>query len=259
MSSLAQLTLQAQQRCDRVNATTITAGEWTTMVNASVQELYGTLCSTYEDYNVKSVTFTLPGGDPPLNQIALGEANVPAGYPTSLPQITDFYLMRALWWQASPAPSTRWVPLLKCAGFLERHRFLGPNVSLYYGSTPSAFLLYGTVLEVLPPASSGGTYMLLYVPQMPQLVGPNEDIAPYWLSVNGWDEYIVLDVAAKALIKEESIESANILLQQKQAVLQRVLKEAAPRDDGQPGMIQDVQRAQQWDLNGYGGRQGGWW
>ena len=220
------------------------------MVNASVQELYGTLASTYQDYNVKQQTFTLIGGDPPGNTLAVGPGT----------QFSDFYLLRGVWFQANPGPGVRWVPLLRLASLLERHVYLGPNVSLYYGSVPSAFNLLGGNLEVLPPQSSAGVYMLTYVPTMPLLVGPNDDIAPYWLSTNGWDEFVVLGVAAKALIKEESIESANLLLQMQNGVRERILREAAPRDDNQPGQIADIQRARAWGLNGWNERGGGgWW
>ncbi len=249
MTTLSTLTTNAQYRCDRANATSITTAEWTSYINASVQELYGVLCSTYEDWNVKATTLTLTGGDPPANQVSLGQGNT----------ITDFLTLRAVWWQAAPSPGVRWLPLRKCAGLLERHRYLGPNVSLIYGSSPSVYLLYGNVLEILPPQASGGVYQILYVPQMPLLVNPSDDIAPYWLSVNGWDEYVVLDAAAKALIKEESLETASLLLQQKEQLKARILNEAKPRDDGEAGRIQDVQNIRTWDFSGSRGGDFGWW
>ena len=43
---------------------------------------------------------------------------------------------------------------------------------------------------------------------------------------------------------------AEIIMAMKEKVLSRVMKEAAPRDDGQPGQIQDVQRAQMFGLDG---------
>ncbi len=230
MVAASDMILAAQQRCDRVNASTILAAEWLSMVNASVQELYGTLTSTYQDYNVKRFTFALAGGDPPLNTLLVGPST----------QVPDFFQPRGLWWQLSPSPGVRWMRLARLANLLERSRFTTPLISLQYGQMPSAWDLRGNEIEILPPQASGGSYMLNYVPTMPRLLSPDATIDAQWLTINGWDEYVVLDVAAKALIKEESLETANLLLQQKEQLRQRILREAAPRDDSEPGQIADM-------------------
>lgn len=252
MSSLASLSTWAQQRADRSNFAYQT-GEVTALINSSVQELYALLTSTYEDYNCKRYQFTLAGGDPPGNVLLVGPG-------TSVP---DFLFLRALWWQAQSGPGIRYLPITRLASMLERARYVGPSISLYYGQVPRVFDLFGQTLEVLPPISSAGTYMLTYVPTMPLLVNPTDTIDQYWLSVLGWDEYVVVDTAAKLLIKEESLDTANLLLQQKAALRARILTEAKPRDDSQPGQIADVEGARRnfgtmgWGSGG-AGPWGGW-
>jgi hypothetical protein len=246
--ALSDLILAAQQRCDRVNASTITTQEWTSYVNGSAKELYGLLCSTYEDYNVSPYQFTLTGGDPPLNTLTLGPGSA----------VGDFYQARALWRQLTVTPQTRWARL-KRTNLVERNMYTGPTVSLLYGQMPMAWNLLGSALEVLPSASSAGQYLLYYVPAMPSLVQQTDSIDKYWLTINGWEEYVVLDAAAKALIKEESYEAAAVMLQQKSACRERILREAAPRDDSEPARIIDIKSVDRnYGLEGWGGPNGGW-
>ena len=249
MPSLADLTLASQQRCDRVNTSTITSPEWTGMINRSVQELYGVLTSTYQDFNVRRYPFTLAGGTSG-NFINVGQGT----------QVPDFLLVRGLWYQVNGGPPVRWKTLLRLNAFVERNMHIGPIISLLYGSVPDCWDLMGNQLEVLPDVSSAGQYLLSYVPIMPQLVQPGETIDQYWLAVNGWDEYVILDAAAKACIKEESLDTAQLLLQQKEQLRQRILREAQPRDDSGPGRIADVKRVRSSDgyLGGGRGPYGGW-
>jgi hypothetical protein len=249
MTALADLVLAAQQRCDRVNATTITTAEWYSYVNASVQELYGALTSTYEDYNVKSYAVTLVGGAQGLNQFQVGPGS---GVP-------DFFQPRAFWLQIGGSP-TPYVTIPRLESFAERNIYTFPSIIPVYGAIPSRWNLMGSTIEVLPPSVAGSSYVLWYVPTMPQLVNPTDTIDQYWLTVNGWSEYVVLDVAAKACIKEESLDTAQLLLMQKKDVAARIMRESMPRDISQPKAIVDMARVRNpwggWTSGGIAG--GGW-
>ena len=251
MTSLADLRLRSLQRADRVNASTLTVSEVNYLVNSSVQELYSAVVSVNEDYNAGQYLFTLAGGDPPLNQITVGPG-------TNLP---NFLRARGLWRQLTGAPTTRWAPLRRLGNLIERNMYVGPTVSLLYGQIPTAWNLYGNVVEVLPPPASGGTYQLMYIPTMPTLVLDTDTIDQYWLTLLGWDEYVVYDVAMKVLLKEESLDSAGVCSGQAQKVKTRVLLEATPRDDSEPGQIADVKTVRSnYGLGGWGGMggDGGW-
>lgn len=249
MAALSDLVLAAQQRCDRVNASTISTQEWYSYVNQSLQELYATLCQCNDDWNAVQYQFTLSGGDPPGNTLTIGPG-------TSVP---NFYKPRGVWRMLTVTPSLRWAPLRRLANLIERNQYVGPTISLLYGQIPSAWNLYGNQLEILPPASSAGTYNLLYVPTLPTLVNPTDTIDQYWLTVNGWQEFVTYDVAGKALVKEESLDTAQICFAQAQQVKRRVIEEATPRDDSEPGQIGDVMRVREnFGLGGWGGGNEGW-
>jgi hypothetical protein len=249
MTSLSDLVLSAQQRCDRVNATTITTAEWYQYANASAQELYGAICATNEDYNVKSYPVTLVGGAQGQNQFSVGPN-------TAVP---DFLFPRAFWLQIGGSP-TPYVTIPRLESFAERNLYTFPTVVPVYGAIPSRWNLMGNIIEVLPPSVAGSSYVLWYVPRLPTLVNPTDTIDAFWLTINGWDEYVVLDVAAKACIKEESLDTAQILLSQKKEIKARILAEGVPRDISQPRAITDMARVRNpWGGWGAGGIAGGGW
>lgn len=71
-------------------------------------------------------------------------------------------------------------------------------------------------------------------------------------AVSGWEEYIVLDAAIKALIKEESDPSA--LLTQKAALTQRIMAAAPSRDAAIAPTVSDAAALESpWGYYGYGG------
>lgn len=70
--------------------------------------------------------------------------------------------------------------------------------------------------------------------------------------ISGWEEYVVIDAAIKALIKEESDIQGLVL--QKEAMLQRINEVAESRDAGIPSRVTDTQSIDYGDgCNGYGG------
>jgi sensor c-di-GMP phosphodiesterase-like protein len=77
---------------------------------------------------------------------------------------------------------------------------------------------------------------------------------PY--SYSGWHEYVVLDVAAKSLAKQQLMDQAQELLNRKAAMLERIETEAANRDVGQPNTATNT-RAMLGDPNFGGGFMGG--
>lgn len=72
--------------------------------------------------------------------------------------------------------------------------------------------------------------------------------------VSGWEEYIILDAALKAMGKEES--DPSLMAQQKLMMKQRLIDMAANRDAGNPATVADVQSSDFWMPNGFSGS--GW-
>ena len=85
-----------------------------------------------------------------------------------------------------------------------------------------------------PYNSSGQSFTVQYVPSCPLLVYDTDTFD----GVNGWEEYIVVDVAIKALTKEES--STQELEAAKMALLKRIESSAPNRDAGMSGRVTDI-------------------
>ena len=97
---------------------------------------------------------------------------------------------------------------------------------------------------------------------MPYTAGSVPDQAvPSWQNVldgvNGWEEYVVIDVAMKMMAKEES--DTSVLERRKAAIIRRLEAEAANRDMGMPAHVVDVPDYDGGNgSNGAGGMFGGW-
>jgi hypothetical protein len=88
---------------------------------------------------------------------------------------------------------------------------------------------------------------LWYIPRLTLLVNAGDTLD----GVNGWEEFIVIDAAIKALQKEES--DCSLLMAQRQAIITRIEDEAARRDAGMPIRITDTRRANGYWLNRFYG------
>jgi len=84
---------------------------------------------------------------------------------------------------------------------------------------------------------SGGSAELWYVPQMTKLSADGDvvdSVLPY-----GWEDFAALHAAHRLLIREESVEHAQLIGAEKAKILQRIVALAEPRDTGDPEGIAD--------------------
>lgn len=74
-----------------------------------------------------------------------------------------------------------------------------------------------------------------------------------WDGINGWEEYVVLDAAIVAMLKEETDPSG--LMSQKAEIDRRIIDMADSRDKGRPARLQDVQQMElsDWFYDDYRG------
>ena len=248
MTTLGDVILGGQQLADRgASGGPILTPEWISYANRALQELYGVLTSTYEDYNVNAYDFTLAGGSITGNQL-------PVGPGTAVP---DFFQPRALWLNSSGIGPTPFVTITRLPSLNEQNLYSFPSIVPLYGAVPSHWNLLGSNIQIIPVNITSLTYRLLYVPTLPQFTDTQQPLDKYWLTVNGWHEYAMIDVAIKALIKEESLDTAALLEQKKQAQLTRILKECCPRDVSEPRAIVDMKRVR-FAWPGWGAGNIGW-
>lgn len=212
MTTLADLRLRAQRRADMEDSTFISTTEWTDYINQGMNELYDLLISAYEDYFTTSTTLTINSG-----------ANT-----VSLP--ATFYKLRGLDYQVD---SNTWRTL---RWFQFNDRNVGSNRSSW--GRDRSYQIIGDTIEVVPENVASGTYRLWYAPGPTQLSADGDSI-PTAMSKFGWDEYIALYAAERALVKEES--DVQMILVAKEALRSRIMKMSANRQIDQSETVQDVQ------------------
>ena len=111
----------------------------------------------------------------------------------------------------------------------------------------------GNGIEVYP-VNSNTTMRWRYVPIYTQLL-QDTDMMPF--SISGWSELVIVDVAIKALVQEESFDEAAAFSTERQALIDRINAIAPNRDAGQPNTVSNT-RGQMGDpsFNGWGGSGG---
>lgn len=263
--NLGYLRYQSRLRADMLKSNFVTNDEWNLMINLSAAELYGLLVTKFgEDYFLAPLQvfitngiqfYPLPDGTNFKNTNGQPDPN---GNPA--PACFKVYGVDLNSYGASLSSATGWVSMSRF-NIADRNKynlFLGAasnNVAGQYAQFQ--YREMGTTLEVLP-INSGQYLRLWYVPIAQQLL-QDIDMLPY--SYSGWHEYVVLDVAAKALAKKQFMDQAQELLNRKAEMLMRIETEAANRDVGQPNTSTNS-RSMLGDPNFgggiYGNGTGGW-
>lgn len=236
MATLPQMTLAdirsaAQRRADMVNSSFVSTAEWTEYINGSYFELYDVLVQKYgDDYNVQQGNATTSG--------ATQFISLPA----------DFYKLVGVDLQVS-APD--WWVTLRPFEFAERNRFALRNYQSFYGLSNLRYHLQGGNLMLSPQPAGGQNLRIWYIPRLSPLVNET-DVAD---GISGWLDYVIVDAARKALLKEES--DASGLMAEKAELLRRIDAAAENRDAGAPQTVADTASSNPWmpwgGLDGIGG------
>jgi hypothetical protein len=214
-ATLESLRQRCRERTDKVNSTFVKTAEWNELINQSWTELYGLLITAYADYYATPISMAV------TNNVEY----------TELP--SDFFKLRA----AFPLDGTQRLPRLRQVDITD----LGQSSYPYVRSTQTiyGYVLVGSRIYWAPKPTASSTVEFWYVPQPQRLVSDQDVISSQ--VVDGWDEYIVNDVAMKVRLKEEGDAAPHAAL--KQRFIDRVIGECSSRDAGMPGKVLDVERA----------------
>lgn len=236
--NLGYLRYQARLRSDMLMSQFVTDDECNIMINKSIAELYDILvCKFGEDYFLAplqvfstngSQFYPLPDGTNYKNTNGIPD-------PNGSPALACYkvYGLDLNSYGANLSNATGWVSMSRF-NISDRNKynlFLGAasnNVAGQYAQFQ--YREMGTNLEVLP-INSGQYLRLWYVPIAKQLL-LDTDMLPF--SYSSWDEYVIVDVAAKMLAKQEFYQQAAELVGRKEALEVRIETTAANRDVGQP-------------------------
>jgi hypothetical protein len=236
---LSQIRLLAQQKADRVNSQFVTKSEWNVYINQSMFELYDLLVTAYgEEYFANEVTFTTSANQPTY---ALPNGINYDGAPA-------FYKLLGVDLGISNA-NNAYVTVGRY-NLIDRNKFLYPNsASTIYGVFNLQYRLNGNNIKFIPTPSSGQPIRLLYIPRMTMLL---RDTDTTTTGISGWWEFIAVDAAIKALMKEES--DVSMLALQKAELIRRINASAPNRDAGAPNTISDTRsNTGPWGQGGWGG------
>lgn len=248
--NLGYIRYLAQLKADKLNSQYLTLDEWNSNINQSMFELADILTTKFgDDYFMAPpllipltglVSYPLPdGSNYPVNGV-----NSPAMY--------KLLGIDANVSGAAPGPNAGWIPLSR-ANWSDRDRFttwpgqagsLNNIYQMSYREMGQSLFLFPTNQNML--------IQLWYIPIMDQLL---QDTEMLLFSFSGWSEYIIVDAAMKAMVKEESLEKWNVLNAMKNQLILRIETTAANRDAGQANTVSNT-RATMGDP-GFGGWGGG--
>lgn len=234
-TTLANIRTAAAQRADQPTPTATTfvsLTEYLTLINASCQNLWDKLIEAYgEDYEVATAfSVTTDGAN---DHFALA---------------TDFYRLLGVDLLVSgTGASSIWVSL-KRFNFSDRNRYNAASFILRLGQTNLRYRISGNNVWFAPFPPSGTVTRIWYAPRFTPLVNDGDSFDGF----NGWEEWIVNDVALKILSKEESDMSGVQALQSVQN--DRLASIMQNRDAGSPSTMIDMDAS-----NGFGDSFGGGW
>lgn len=238
--TLLQLRTLATQRANLENSQFVTDAEWNNYVNDSLKELYDLIIQKYgDDYFCNKISFQTDGSTYlyPLPDGILYSAASP------------FYKFLGL--DLALAVTLDSFVTIRSFSFQDRNKYAVPNFQSFYGVTNLRYRLNGNNLWLTPIPASGQTLRLWYVPRCVTLVSDSDTTDCY----GGWNEYVVIDAAIKAMIKQEL--DVTALGMQKQAMIQRIESVAENRDAGNPPIVTDAASTDMQWPTGSGGNFGG--
>lgn len=252
--NLGYLRYQAKLRADKLNSEFITTDEWNIYINKSMFRLFDILTTKYgEDFFVAS----------PYTFSTTGDKNyaLPDGSSSfAVDGVTPPAVYKLLGIDCGVAVGNNaWVTLPRY-NWIDRNRFIYPQLQANaLGVFNLSYRQMGNQIYFIPNPTAGQYIQIWYIPIMTMLL---KDTDMLGFSISGWDEYVVVDAAIKALTKEESFEQAASLKEERAMLIEAIETTAANRDAGQPNTISDTRsNTGFYDGGGFGGAghgMGGW-
>lgn len=211
--TLAQIKAQCRERADMTDSLFVTDSELTSYINASIAELHDMLIAAYnEDYYMSEYSFNADG------------TNLQFALPT------DHYKLRGIDVRVNAG---EW-STVKRFNFNRRNEGQQGSAFSLLGIPFLEYRLVGSNVRFNRVPDSGLQFRIFYHPKAATLALDTDT----YDDINGYLEYVIVDVAIKMLNKEES--DTSVLLAQKAALKARIEAMAQNRDANEPESISDV-------------------
>jgi len=221
---LSQLITSAQRRADMVNSTFVDTATWTDYANSAQEGLFVKVSTAFKDTFFKHADFTLVNGVG-NNEYAL------AGSGGSVP---DFRRLRGL--EQDPTLATRRnIPKFN---FTDRNLFRrGTALGAFAPQSQQKGyrVVSRSTLLIEPPENCAGNYRLYYVPGPTAFILTTDNMMP---ELEPWQEWLFLDMARQALLKEESDISG---VETRQRDIELDMSAAAETDEAEQDSVVDVE------------------
>ena len=205
--TLSQLRTAAKQRADMENSSFVSTAEWNTYIETGIVHLWDLVVSCDSDHLLTRAPVTL-------------EANA------------DGYVF-----PASVIYHPKGVDLVEGSdtyalfpfNFQERN-----TASSAHGRVPYRYHWTQDKLRIIPTPTAALSLVLWFVP-VPVGLSSDADSMNFYA---GWDEYVVLDAAIRALTKEES--DTSVLMAERARLEEKIRSAATNRDHGLPETVTDI-------------------
>lgn len=245
--NLGYIRYMVQLKADKLFSQYLTTDEWNFNVNQSANELYDLLVDKFGDdyFFAPALLITMTGVE--SYPIPDGSNYIVNGSPSPA-----LYKLNGLDVNCGGGTgiNAAWIPLAR-ANWSDRDRF-----TLWTGQSAALNGLYqmsyrpmGSNIFIFP-SNQNLTLRMWYVPILTQML-LDTDMLPF--SISGWSEYVIVDAAMKAMVKEESFAKYTALQKIKDRLLERIETTAANRDVGQPNSISNTRRTMGDPGFGFGG------
>lgn len=247
--NLGYIRYLAQLRADKLDSQYLTTDEWNSNINQSMFELADILTTKFGDdyFLAPPVIIPLTGLDYYPLPNGSNYSGAPAIYKLSGVDVNVSGQYSGI--------NAGWVPLSRF-NWSDRDKYtVWPGqVGALFNVNQMGYREMGSNIHLIP-ANMNQVIRLWYVPISAQLLQDTDMLS---FSFSGWSEYIIIDAAMKAMVKEESLEKWSALKGLKDALMERIETTAANRDVGQPNSVSNV-RATMGDpgFSNWGGGMGG--
>ncbi len=229
--NLGYLRYHGKLRADKLHSNFVTNDEWNFNINQSSNKLYDLLIRKYGDKYFFA---------PPLVFSTNGTDVYPLPNGQNYNAAPALYKLAGVDCSSGAAASNNgnaWFTL-PTFNWIDRNRYntlqMAGTVSAVYGLS---YCQQGNNLYFIPLPTNAQSIQLWYIPILTQLL---QDTDMMSFSISGWSELIIVDAAIKALIKEESYEQAQKLIDERTGLLERIETTAPNRDVGQPNVVSNT-------------------
>lgn len=236
-TTLADLVQRVRYRTDQENSTFVSDTELEQYIQESYFELYDLIIeSVGPDHFINSHTFTTTSGDAEYPLVSSEDSN---GRPLNIYKIVAVGV--SIDGSAADYRPIRRFSLNDYWKYAAVDGWNSPESVFYNVSTriPAAGEYGGNQyreINFIPKPLGAHSVTILFIPTPIEMSDSGTEI--YFLHFTHWDEYIVVDAAAKVLEKEES--EAGHLYKRKEELRQRILWHANTMNTEDAGSVNDV-------------------